>query len=142
MIATPSTGQLAGDESSHRTDSPATVARRLIEMSEQLTGQLDLYAADVRMLHDERATTSEWLARARHDLARSLHEQDKLRGRLEKEIQRAELLRTENRALVLAGIEARARWTDRGVCVRPRWLVAGGTTITLALALGAALLSS
>jgi hypothetical protein len=131
MIAAAATGQSPGDPSSRRTDSPASVARRLIEMSEQLTSQLDLYAADVQMLHDERATTLERLSRAGHDLTRSLHEQIVLRARLEKEFERAELLRAENRALVLAGTEA-----------SPRWLVAGGTTAALALALGGALLSS
>jgi hypothetical protein len=142
MIAAAATGQSPGDPSSRRTDSPASVARRLIEMSEQLTSQLDLYAADVQMLHDERATTLERLSRAGHDLTRSLHEQIVLRARLEKEFERAELLRAENRALVLAGTEASVRWRDRGILIRPRWLVAGGTTAALALALGGALLSS
>lgn len=119
-------------------NSPTAVARRLIEMSQQLASQLEMYAKDVQMLHDERARTMEQIARAELDNTRLLQERDVLRARLEKEFQRAELLYAEKGALAVAARESRERSVASGARVRSRALCVGGVAATVALAVVAA----
>jgi hypothetical protein len=103
----------------------------------QVISQLELYAVDVQTLHDERTTIAERLVRAHRDIARVLHQRDTLRKRLENEFQRAEILRTERDALVLAGSEARAREKQRDARGRLRCVVVASVAMTVGLAVGA-----
>ena len=98
--------------------------------------QLELYAVDVQTLHDERATVVERLARAHRDVDRVLHERDTLRTRLEKEFQRAEILRVERDALLLARTVGRTRSMQRDARSRLTCLLVAVVAMAVGYAVG------